>query len=324
MGVNKKVFIGVDIGSVSVNLAIIDEKRNIIAKRYIRTSGAPVAAVKCALGEQKELFENNGFEVCGVATTGSGRNLIGHLIGADEIKNEITAHAVASMYYYPDVSTIIEIGGQDSKIIIIRNGVVVDFAMNTICAAGTGSFLDQQAQRLGIDIKDFGGYAVKSSSPTKIAGRCGVFAESDMIHKQQVGYCREDIIAGLCFALAHNYLNNVGRGKKIENKVVFQGGVAANEGIIKAFSEILARPIHVCRHYDVMGAIGAAMIAAKRFEKESVFKTAFKGFESLEGEIASATFECGQCSNSCEIISVKKDGKKLFNMGGRCGRFDYA
>ena len=149
------------------------------------------------------------------------------------------AHAVASSTLYPEVQTILEIGGQDSKIIILRNGIVSDFAMNTVCAAGTGSFLDHQSQRLGIPIEQFGEYALKSTVPVTIAGRCSVFAESDMVHKAQMGYSKEDIISGLCHALVRNYMNNVGKGKDVQGPVVFQGGVAFNKGIIKAFEDEL-------------------------------------------------------------------------------------
>lgn len=318
----KDVYLGIDVGSVSVNLAIIDGGGNLLKKRYIRTDGAPVNAVRTVLAENRAGLEGD-WRVAGAATTGSGRHLIGYLIGADEIKNEITAHAVAAMHYFDDVSTVIEIGGQDSKIIVIENGIVVDFAMNTICAAGTGSFLDQQAQRLGIDIAEFGSYALRSTMPTKIAGRCGVFAESDMIHKQQIGYPKHDIIAGLCFALVNNYLNNVGRGKKIADRVVFQGGVAANHGIVKAFNETLGREISVAEHHDVMGAVGAALIARKSREKGRYEISSFKGPACFDGDIVSDAFECGACPNRCEIISVRKNGARLFNIGGRCGKFDH-
>ena len=163
----------------------------------------------------------------------SARYLIKAVMGADVAKTEIIAHAVASTTLIPDVNTILEIGGQDSKIIILRNGIVADFAMNSVCAAGTGSFLDHQATRLGIPIEDFGDYAIRSENAVNIAGRCGVFAESDMIHKTQMGYSKEDIIHGLCDALVRNYLNNVGKGKDIKPPIVFQGGVAYNKGIIK-------------------------------------------------------------------------------------------
>lgn len=314
------LFAGIDIGSVSVNIALLDGELRLAGRKYIRTAGAPLAAVRAGLSAA--LAEAGGRAIAGAGTTGSGRHLIGHLIGADEIKNEITAHSVAAIHFFPDVSTVLEIGGQDSKIIIIRDRVVVDFAMNTICAAGTGSFLDQQAQRLGMDIGDFGAMAARSGSPTKIAGRCGIFAESDMIHKQQMGYPREDIVAGLCDALVSNYLNNVGRGKKIDDRVIFQGGVAANAGIVGSFERALGKRVTVPEHHDIMGAIGAAIIAAKAFERSPGRRTGFTGCGALEGSIESSAFECTACPNRCDIVSVKKDSRTLFNLGGRCGRFD--
>jgi len=222
-------YLGIDVGSVSTNLAVLTEDGELIESLYIRTQGQPIKAIQSGIGQLKERLPKD-IRIMGAATTGSARKLAGVIVGADVIKNEITAHAVAAMKVVPDVRTVLEIGGQDSKIIIIRDGVVVDFAMNSVCAAGTGSFLDHQAARLGIAIEDFGDLAAQATTPVRIAGRCSVFAESDMVHKQQMGHSVPDIIAGLCQALVRNYLNNVGKGKDIQPPVVFQGGVAANKG----------------------------------------------------------------------------------------------
>ena len=260
-------YLGIDIGSVSSNLVLVDSDYNLVQKIYLRTLGNPVKAIREGFSIIAESTKKKNIYIKGVGTTGSGRYLAAVLIGADVIKNEITAHAVAAAHLYPDVKTIIEIGGQDSKIIILRNGIVNDFAMNTVCAAGTGSFLDQQASRLNMNIQDFGEMAALSNQAVRIAGRCGVFAESDMIHKQQMGYPMEDIIMGLCEALVRNYLNNVGKGKRIEEPVVFQGGVAANAGLRKAFAKVLNMPINIPEHYDVMGAIGAAILAVESMQR---------------------------------------------------------
>ncbi|MFW6149393.1 MAG: acyl-CoA dehydratase activase, partial [Atribacterota bacterium] len=207
-----KTFLGIDVGAVSTDLVLLDEYNNVVSDVYLRTQGQPIKMIKKGLSIIKEENQGISLEVIGVGTTGSGRVLAGAMAGADVIKNEITAHAIAALYINPDVRTIFEIGGQDSKIIILQNGVVVDFAMNTICAAGTGSFLDHQASRLSIPIEEFGDYALRAQNSVRIAGRCTVFAESDMIHKQQMGYKEEEIIAGLCEAMVRNYLNNVGKG----------------------------------------------------------------------------------------------------------------
>jgi len=231
-----KYHLGIDVGSVSTNVVVIDEAIRVVESLYLRTHGDPLGSVRHGLERTAgALPPGDGVSSAGV--TGSARHLIGAMVDADVVKNEITAHAVAAAHFHPDVRTIMEIGGQDSKIILLKDGIVTDFAMNNVCAAGTGSFLDQQATRLGIPIEEFGLRALDSKSEVRIAGRCTVFAESDMVHKQQLGCATDDIIRGLCNALVRNYFSSVGKGKDIREPVVFQGGVAANVGIRKAFSE---------------------------------------------------------------------------------------
>jgi predicted CoA-substrate-specific enzyme activase len=311
-------YLGIDVGSVSTNLALIDENSNLVDKLYIRTLGQPINVVNSGL---KTLLDKYGEELIigGVGTTGSGRQLASIMVGADVQKNEITAHAVAALHACPEVRTVFEIGGQDSKIIIIRNGIVSDFAMNTVCAAGTGSFLDRQAGRLNIPIEKFGEYALRSKTAVRIAGRCAVFAESDMIHKQQSGHSTEDIINGLCEALVRNYLNNLGKGKHIEPPIVFQGGVAANIGIVKAFEKELGMEIIVPRNYDVMGAIGAAMLA--REEKKKTGTTRFLGFGLTNQSFITRSFECDKCSNKCEVVEFLRENTAVARSGDRCGRW---
>jgi len=299
----------------------MDQDGHIIQKVYLRTQGNPVRAIKEGFAEIKAKQGRN-LTIKGVGTTGSGRHLASVLLGADVVKNEITAHAVAASAIFPGVHTIVEIGGQDSKIIILKNGIVQDFAMNTVCAAGTGSFLDQQAARLNIAIEDFGNYALSSRQPVRIAGRCGVFAESDMIHKQQMGYPLGDIIMGLCEALVRNYLNNVAKGKKIAEPIVFQGGVAANSGIRKAFEKVLNSPIHVPEHYEVMGAIGAAMLAKEQVEYSQTTSN-FRGDDFImEGEFKTNSHECKGCPNLCEVVCIKRGSEVLAYWGDRCKKWE--
>jgi predicted CoA-substrate-specific enzyme activase len=261
----KKGYLGIDVGSVSTNLIVIDEQDEVLASLYLRTQGQPIRVIQEGMKEISGLVPGD-VEIHAAGTTGSARYLGGIMVGADIIKNEITAHAVATSRFVPGVQTILEIGGQDSKIIILRDGIVTDFAMNTVCAAGTGSFLDQQSARLCIPIEDFGELALKSQHPVRIAGRCAVFAESDMIHKQQLGHSTEDIIAGLCDALVRNYLNNVGKGKEILPPIAFQGGVAANAGMKKAFEKSLNHEVIIPNNFAVMGALGVAIIARETVE----------------------------------------------------------
>ncbi len=314
------VYLGVDIGSVSSNFVLMNNQMEIIKKIYLRTQGNPVQAIQTGFAQLLE--DSEDFSIKGVGTTGSGRHLCATLLGADVIKNEITAHAVAAANIYPNVRTIIEIGGQDSKIILMKNGVVHDFAMNTVCAAGTGSFLDQQASRLCIQIEDFGERAVKSRQAVRIAGRCGVFAESDMIHKQQMGFPMEDIMMGLCEALVRNYLNNVAKGKKIEDPVVFQGGVAANIGLKEAFASVLKRDIHIPQHYEVMGAIGSAILAREKVQAGRQ-NSQYRGRDFImEGEFRSSSHECQGCPNLCEVVAIKRDHQVLAYWGDRCKKWE--
>ena len=252
----ENAFLGIDVGSISTKGVIIDEKNRILASEYIWTEGNPIAAVKMLVGLLESKFDSERYQIVGTGATGSARRLVGTILNATVVKNEITAHAVGTTTFYPEVRTILEIGGQDSKIILVENGVAVDYAMNTLCAAGTGAFLSSQARRLGIDVEDMGEMALRSEHPTAIAARCTVFAESDLVHKIQMGHPREDIIAGVCRAVAFNYLNNVGKGKKIASPVVFQGGVSKNIGVVHAFEELLHCPILVDENGHLMGAMG--------------------------------------------------------------------
>ncbi|NVM22241.1 MAG: 2-hydroxyglutaryl-CoA dehydratase [Desulfobacterales bacterium] len=319
----KAAYLGIDVGSISTNLVLLDDAGRLLCKEYLRTRGQPVKVMQNGLKDLSKKM-NGLVTVCGAGATGSGRYLAGILTGADVIKNEITAHAVAALHYEPGTHTVIEIGGQDSKSIILRNGTVIDFAMNTVCAAGTGSFLDQQAYRLGIPIEAFGDYAIRAKKPVKIASRCTVFAESDMIHKQQMGHSVEDIIAGLCGALVRNYMNNLVKSHDLREPILFQGGVAANAGMRAAFERVVGRSLNVPPHFEVMGAIGAALLA-----KEVVASTGrsrFRGWEVGEIPYQLNSFDCEGCSNGCEVMEVKMPvapgQERLVRWGDRCGKWE--
>lgn len=303
---------GIDIGSISTKGVIIDINNKIIASDYLYTEGNPIGAVKRLVKSIKSKLNLNKYKVVSVGTTGSARKLIGTMLGASIVKNEITAHAMGTLSINPNIRTIFEIGGQDSKIIILKDGIVVDYAMNTLCAAGTGSFLSSQARRLGVDVKDFGSIALTSKNPASIAARCTVFAESDLVHKAQVGYKKEDIIAGLCNSVAINYLNNVGKGKKIIGPIMFQGGVSKNVGVIKAFQDLTGEEIIVDKNSHLMGALGVAILAKKTgIEKEF-------DFDIEDIEFKTVGNNCHGCSNNCEVIKILKNNKILDSWGNKC------
>ena len=308
-----KGYLGIDIGSISTKGVIIDKNNKILAKAYLWTKGNPIHAVKEVLTELKKQIKDKNIKIVSVGTTGSARKLIGTILNASIIKNEITAHAIGTLSKYPNIKTIIEIGGQDSKIILIKDGIVTDYAMNTLCAAGTGAFLTSQAKRLEIPIEDFGKIALTSKNPASIAARCTVFAESDLVHKAQLGYEKKDIVAGLCRSIALNYLNNVAKGKKIEDPIIFQGGVSKNIAVKKAFEDILNTQIITDEFGHLMGALGVAILSKETPEINF-------SFDIITDNFKTTSTNCGSCPNNCEIIRIEKNSNLIDSWGNRCER----
>ncbi len=312
------VFLGIDVGSVSTKIAALDQNANLINHSYKPTLGDPVAALKTGLEYIKKKLPQDIY-IRGVATTGSGRRLAGVICGADMVKNEITCQATAARHFFPEARTVIEIGGQDSKLIPIDDDGVTDFSMNTVCAAGTGSFLDSQAIRLGMSIEEFSRKALESGNPVSIAGRCTVFAESDMVHKQQMGHPPADIIYGLCRRLVRNYLGDMNLGRNIEVPLVFQGGVAFNEGIVRAFEEELDTKLIVPPHPEMMGAIGAALLARREmFNNRVPDESRFKGFESVARDYKTSPDKCRDCATPCSVTRLTLNGQAVARWGGAC------
>ncbi len=310
-------YLGIDVGSISTNLVVISDGGDVLFQTYGRVDGDPIGSLQKTLPAVRDALPG-GFRIAGAGVTGSARRLIGGVIGADVVKNEISAHARAAIQLHPDVRTIFEIGGQDSKVTIVREGVVVDFAMNLVCAAGTGSFLDSQAKRLNISVEELSEKAMLSRNPTGIAGRCTVFAESDMIHKQQVGHSQEDIIMGLCRAMARNFLSNVCSGKEIQPPIVLQGGISANKGIRRAFESILGTGLIIPRYNMVMGAYGAALIASEA----DIATSKYRGYDICSRKITTRSFICGDCPNDCEIVEVVDRDTAISRSGGRCRKWE--
>jgi predicted CoA-substrate-specific enzyme activase len=358
-------FLGIDVGSVSTNLALLDEEGRLLHGIYLRTSGRPIEAVREGLREIEGKFGER-IVVRGVGTTGSGRELIGELVGADTVNDEITAHKTGAIYVHEkmvknkaasafsggeetgEVDTIFEIGGQDSKFISIDHGVVVDFAMNEACAAGTGSFLEEQAERMGIQIKDeFAAKAMASEAPARLGERCTVFMERDVTAWMQRGTSIGDLAAGLAYSVAMNYLNRVVRGRKIGKVIYFQGGTAYNDSVAAAFSQLLGKRIIVPPHNGIIGAIGMALIAqevtrAKEQVQErrqvGAFAAAagtssgcsmvtvsrpaqsistFSGFELDRASYQTREFVCKACSNYCDMKEITVEGRKTY-WGDKC------
>jgi predicted CoA-substrate-specific enzyme activase len=316
-----EAYVGVDIGSISTNVVVIDRDKNVLARRYLMTASQPIEAVKEGL---REVGEEIGDKVIvkGAGSTGSGRYMTGEFFGADVIRNEITSHAKAASFMYPEVDTIFEIGGQDAKYISLQNGTIVDFAMNKVCAAGTGSFLEEQAGKLDISIEEeFGALALSSKRPLDLGERCTVFMESQLNFCKQRGAVKKELVAGLAYSVVKNYLTKVVEDRLIGDHILFQGGTAFNRAVKAAFESVLGKKVQVPPHHDVLGAIGVAMLAKEEMETDGR-QTRFQGFDLTNRKYELSSFECQSCSNRCEIHKVVFQGEKPLFYGSRCGVWD--
>ncbi len=316
-----EVFLGVDIGSASAKFVLIDQAGDIVFSTYVMTGGSPAKAVTqsmTAIGREI----GKGLKVLKVGVTGSGRYFTGPIIGADVVVNEITAQAKAALTIDPDIDTLIEIGGQDSKFVTFKNGIVTDFEMNKVCAAGTGSFLQEQAARLDICMeKGFEQLSYLSRHPSDLGTRCTVFMESDLIHHQQRGKKKEDLVSGLAYAIVMNYMDKVIGNRKIGNNIHFQGGVASNGAVVSAMEKVLKKKVTVSRHHSVTGAIGAALRAREMWRSD--FKeTCFNGFDLDRKQFLMNYFNCTGCSNVCKISQIKFDNGTRARYGGICDKHD--
>lgn len=304
-----KTYIGLDVGSVSVKLAKIDEDENLVNSVYLRNCGL-VETVKKGL----ELIDDDS-DVAGVAVTGSGRKFIGMFVGADLVKTEILAHTVGTLHFYPEVRTLMDIGGEDSKLMTLNKGVLESFQLNSICSAGTGSFLESIAGRMGIRIQDVGDIALSSGQRIDFPSKCGVFTQSAVVSKKNAGASKEDILMGVCRSLVSNYLT-MAKGVKLEPPFVFQGATARNKAIVSAFEEELGHEVIVPEYCDVMGAIGIAIMA----ERAKPLSTNFKGYSLLEKDYETRTQIADGCENHCELNLLFENGQYIGCIGNKCGK----
>ena len=315
-------YLGVDVGSTSTKAVILDETgARILAKNYLMTAGRPIEAVKQVF-RNLLLYGADKVTIAGVGVTGSGRYLIGSLIGADLIKNEITAQTRAAADIDPGAD-IIEIGGQDSKLVIKRNGIVVDYQMNKACAAGTGSFIDELAEMLGISVNngDFAKLAFAAPYTIDLGTRCAAFMGQAVVAAQQEGVPLEIITASLSNSIAKNYLSKVVGTRKLGNQIILTGAVFYNQAVVSAFHEQLkGKTLTVAEQREVSGAIGVALLAKEQISGQ---KSKFKGFQKVIGsECALSTFTCKGCDNNCTITRMQMPNEKPTFYGSRCDHYD--
>lgn len=309
---SKKIYLGIDCGSVTTKAVILDDQKNIIASTYRRNKNVIDSIKKCFSDIKVE-----DYEVLGCGITGSGRNFLKIILDADMTKTEILAHTVAALEYYPNVKTILDIGGEDCKLITIQDGIFSNFSMNSICAAGTGSVIENIAERLDVKIEDFANLALKSKSDINLPGKCGIFLSSAVVSKKNLGYNTSDILMGVCRALIRNYLSVCGKNADLKPPYIFQGGVSLNKAVVKALEEELGEKVIVPKYNTVMGAIGTAILVKEDLEKNKTktkFDSSFKN-KKLE----TINFKCKDCSNRCEITQIFKNGQLLGAINSRCG-----
>lgn len=320
-----QVYLGIDIGSTTTKYAVINNDREIVRKSYVPTQGKPIEVTQMLLKTIRDELGKKS-QIAGTATTGSGRNVVGDFLNVDLIIDEITAHARGAVEIDPEVDTIFEIGGQDSKYISIANTYPLDFDMNKVCAAGTGSFLHELANKYGINIVDeFQEIALSSEAPVKLAERCTVFMESDLVSYHQKGVSQKDLIAGLCYAIVHNYLNRVVGKRKIGKRVMFLGGPSLNKGVVAAFEDVLGRGLVVPRHREVLGAYGAAISVQEKMLLENKNESTFRGLDNAINDRMNYNEKIchadPQCHNQCKLKIYDFDGRRSI-WGGECGRYD--
>ncbi len=303
-------YVGVDVGSVSCKSVVIDGKGRIIKSSYVRNHGL-ISSVKQAL----EGVRTNE-EIKGVGVTGSGKEFVNLLIGADVLESEIMSHSVAAIHEFPDVRTIFDIGGEDSKLIQIRNGQIENFMMNSSCGGGTGSMIEAIANRMGVKIEEVGELALQSRNDISLPSKCGIFAQSAVVSKLNKGVDKSDILMGICNGLVGNFLTMLGKGKHLKPPFVFQGATAQNEALVHCFEKELNQKIRVPKHCGLMGALGVALLTKEAKPK----KTNFRGFEVCDSSLLTKTIIGDGCSNRCEITFIFDDQNVVGHLGNRCAK----
>ena len=312
------IYVGIDVGSTSTKAVLIDPTRRVLAGFYTRTSGRPVRALQGILAAVEDVSRRTGcgFQVLGCGTTGSGRKLAGAVLGADTVLDEISAHARAAVEIDPEVDTIIEIGGQDAKFTTLKHGQVTGSIMNNVCAAGTGSFLEEQGQKLGTRIDEYAVCTEGVAAPLS-SDRCTVFMQRDLNHLLCDGWSREEVLAAALHAVRENYLQKVAVESRIGSRIFFQGATAKIKTLVAAFEQKLDKPIIVSPWCHLTGALGAALELSDR----QVISASFRGLSLWKEKIPVRSEVCDICTNHCKLTVAEVAGTTVA-YGFLCGR-DY-
>ena len=324
----RRYLLGIDGGSTTTKAALVDsETLEICASRYLKTNGNPEHAMKeCLVSLRDQVREATGggdVDVAGVATTGSSGEILSVLCGTPAYHNEIIAHAYGASFFCPDVDTIFEIGGQDSKFTLLRSRVAVDFNMNESCSAGTGSFIEEAAKDdLGVPMESIADLALKSTMPPRFSDQCAAFANTDIRKASQEGLSREDNLAGLCYAIVENYLTKVVGDRKVGDHILFQGGTSKNRAIAFAFAARTGKPITVPPDPELIGCFGIALWLREKLKSGEIPEKAYRIDDILKNAVSERVeFTCRACENLCSIQNLTINGVK-HPFGGQCSRWE--
>jgi len=303
-----KSYLGIDCGSVSIKLALV-QGGQVLSRAYLKNAGL-IPAIKEGLRQIPEE------DVAGVGVTGSGKEFVKSMVSADYIDSEIISHMVACQKQYPDVRTILDIGGEDSKLMLVKDNMLTSFQMNKDCGGGTGSMIETIAARLGVKIEDVGRIALESQNVVNLPGKCGIFCQSAVVSELNKGRPVSDILMGVCQALVGNYLAVLAKGKKLLKPTVFQGATALNAALIKCFEVSLGEPILVPDDCSYMGAIGIAELTRENMDGGN---TQFRGKEDIiNADYQTEIDYCLDCENRCELLLLYHNGKLIGRSGSRC------
>jgi len=304
-----RYYLGIDCGSVSIKLALL-RGNEFIGKAYLKNSGL-IQTVQNGLRQLPRV------KISGVGVTGSGKEFVKALVGADYTNTEIMAHVVACLKEYPDVKTILDIGGEDSKLMLLKDHNLASFQMNRDCGGGTGSMIETIASRLGVKIEDVGEVALESTAPATLPGKCGIFCQSAAVSQLSKGRPTSDILMGVCRALVGNYLAVLAKGRKLVPPIVFQGAVAQNQAIVRCFEDALGHRVLVPPDCAYMGAIGIAILTEENMNGQP---TRFRGDAILDSNHRTEIAHCDGCENNCELLRLYCGDELLGVSGSRCGK----
>lgn len=321
---NAPCILSIDAGSTTTKailLSLFDE--SVVCGCYLRTHGNPVQAARQCLAELIQKTGNVPLHIVQAAVTGSGREMVSVFLDNCLSFNEIIAHARAAAKETADVETVFEIGGQDSKFISFVNGIPVDYAMNEGCSAGTGSFLEESMQAdLSIPAEQINERAQRSRAPILFGEHCAAFINTDLKNAFQQGADPDDVIAGLVYAIADNYLSRVVGVRPLGRTILFQGGVALNHAVALALAERIRRKIIVPSQPELMGCIGAALLVKDRLESGLDNGRSYQLDKVVSGAMSvKGHFTCQSCENRCHIKKIKIKNR-VYPFGGLCSKFE--